>query len=712
MRKALLLIVILLLTAMAPATSAGLSYNSGLALFMTYPDQEYDVGDDLIVTVHVFREGEYYNPDLLTLTVDASDRDIGLTEEAEGRYKGIITIADTDLDAWGDLELYADATDGSGMFADSASEWLWISTQAGSGFDVAIRLVEAVDIYPGPGDDVEFRVHLTYRGDPVDPDTDTLEVGYSDPAGTEHELAVTRVGTGLFEGTLTVPASLEESSVYEMMAYAEHTPDSITLEGEDWEEVYVQFYSVWAHITDVTPSTSSVDVYAVTQDGTVMEGATVNLDWAYEDDAEDIIEDSTSGVTGADGKASFAVEYTDLGKDAYSVEVSGSVVHGGLTQLFEGTIYVREEPDFEDPTGEGFEVEILNQGPYEGGESITVEHVATMDGEPMAGTEVFFYLVNDHKVFRFGSETTDAAGKFDFPLNLPQLGDDEMLAYIECYYHHSDTFFWESAWSYIPIGEFSVESLFDDLVDPSVELTVPDFSAGETVTVTMDQADADGEEEQAMLMWGIGPLPDDLEDIMNLEWEAWNPGEVGFLQVVPLEFVDGAYTGEFSCPGFLTTTDELFMYGIIVFLVEGDDFDNAKAAKIASVSPVPPNPPPEATITDPAEAEAVGGKVKIKGTASDDGDVVRVEVRIDGGEWQEVDGTTDWSYEVDTGKMDEGNHTVMVRSFDGDKYSEPETVTFVVDHDKAPKDEEPGFGLLLVTMSMLGAALVARDRRR
>ena len=310
MRKALLLIVLLILTALAPALSAGPSWNSGLAVFMTYPEGEYDVGDDLIVTVHVFRDGEYHTPDGVTLTIDNADRTIGLTEEAEGRYKGVVTIADTDLSSWGDLDLTAQTWDGSGWWQDEATDYKWISTLAGSGFDVAMRLVDAIDLYPGPGQDVEFLVHVTHRGDAVDPDSDTLEVGYMDPADNDYELTVTRIGTGLFEGTFTVPASLKESSVYTLTTYAEYTPESIILDGSDYEELYVQFFHVWAHIIDVTPSTSSLDIFALNLDGTLIEGATVNVDWVYEDDAEDDIEDSTSGVTGADGKASFAIART------------------------------------------------------------------------------------------------------------------------------------------------------------------------------------------------------------------------------------------------------------------------------------------------------------------------------------------------------------------------------------------------------------------
>ena len=555
MRKALLVSVLLTMTALAPATSAGLSWNSGLAVFMTYPDETYDVGDDLIVTVHVFRNGEYYDPDQVSLTVGDAERSVGLTGEAEGRYKGVVTIAETDLDSWGDLDLSADASDGSGLWKDSASDWKWIPTEAGSGLDVTIHLVDAVDMYPSPGDDVEFHVQVTYRGDPVDPDADSLQVGYTDPAENEHELEVTRVGTGLFEGALGIPASLQESSVYEMMAEAEYTPDSITLSESDYEDIYVQFLNVWAHITDVTPSSSSLDVYVLDMDGTLVEGAAVEVDWVYEDDAMEDIEDSASGTTGDDGKAGFSIQYTDLGKDAYSVDVSGRATNEGVTQLFEGTIYVRDEPDFGGPYGEDFEVEVLNPGPYEGGESITVEHVATYDGEPLESTEIYFYLTDDHKIYRFGSETTDAEGRFDFPLNLPELGEDEMMAYLECKYHLPGETWWESAYEYIIIGDLTVETLFDEMVDPTVELDVPDFSAGETVDVTLDHPDADGVEEQAMLIWGIGPLPEDMEDVLNLEWEAWNPGEMGFVQTVPLAFDEGAYRGSFSCPEFLTTED-------------------------------------------------------------------------------------------------------------------------------------------------------------
>jgi len=63
--------------------------------------------------------------------------------------------------------------------------------------------------------------------------------------------------------------------------------------------------------------------------------------------------------------------------------------------------------------------------------------------------------------------------------------------------------------------------------------------------------------------------------------------------------------------------------------------------------------------------------VTISGIASDpDGDeqLMNVEVRINEDEWQQVEGTTSWSYEWDVSKLT-GLYTIEARSYDGEDYS-------------------------------------------
>jgi len=90
----------------------------------------------------------------------------------------------------------------------------------------------------------------------------------------------------------------------------------------------------------------------------------------------------------------------------------------------------------------------------------------------------------------------------------------------------------------------------------------------------------------------------------------------------------------------------------------------------AYTPPLPPNHPPVITITYPSDGATVNGTVIIQGTASDeDKTIQKVEVRIDDGDWITATGTTSWSYEWDTTQVENGQHTIYARAYDGEDYS-------------------------------------------
>jgi len=85
-----------------------------------------------------------------------------------------------------------------------------------------------------------------------------------------------------------------------------------------------------------------------------------------------------------------------------------------------------------------------------------------------------------------------------------------------------------------------------------------------------------------------------------------------------------------------------------------------------------PNTKPVVMITSPANHTEVSGTVNIAGTASDDdGDDIleKIEVSINNGEWKILTGTTSWSFTWDTRNVENGEHSLRVRAFDGDDYS-------------------------------------------
>jgi len=93
------------------------------------------------------------------------------------------------------------------------------------------------------------------------------------------------------------------------------------------------------------------------------------------------------------------------------------------------------------------------------------------------------------------------------------------------------------------------------------------------------------------------------------------------------------------------------------------------------------NIPPTIKINYPANGSTVYGALIIKGVANDeDGSIIKVEIRIDGGEWKEANGTISWSYELDTTELDNGFHIIEARSYDGINYSEIAKITVNVNN--------------------------------
>ncbi len=112
------------------------------------------------------------------------------------------------------------------------------------------------------------------------------------------------------------------------------------------------------------------------------------------------------------------------------------------------------------------------------------------------------------------------------------------------------------------------------------------------------------------------------------------------------------------------------------------------------------------------EHPVVGGvhtdDLKVDGTASDDLKVEHVEMRIGDGDWTVVEGTGEWSYELDLSGYMEGNLTIEVRAFDGTQYSDPVEVTITVEEDE-PSPSTTGISLwpfMLVIVIALGLGIV------
>ena len=125
------------------------------------------------------------------------------------------------------------------------------------------------------------------------------------------------------------------------------------------------------------------------------------------------------------------------------------------------------------------------------------------------------------------------------------------------------------------------------------------------------------------------------------------------------------------------------------------------------------------SIERPAPAP-MQGLVTFSGTA--DGEVQRVQVRIDNQSWEDATDTSNssfrtWSYTFNTTRLPDGAHHLEARAFDGTQYSTLSQVDFTVKNPKRPPPPSkfiPGMdGLMMLLATGTGLALaIARQRCR
>lgn len=162
-----------------------------------------------------------------------------------------------------------------------------------------------------------------------------------------------------------------------------------------------------------------------------------------------------------------------------------------------------------------------------------------------------------------------------------------------------------------------------------------------------------------------------------------------------------------------TTSVSNGQYEISARSYDGEDYS---AVVVVTVT-VANNHKPSVVIAQPENGSTVNGTIVITGIAQDeDGNetLQKVEVRVDGGTWQEVNGTVNLSFLLDTKELENGNHTLSVRAYDGKDYSDIVSITIDVQNEKGGGGGIPGFEMMFLVgaMALMSGVLMARKRRK
>jgi uncharacterized membrane protein len=122
--------------------------------------------------------------------------------------------------------------------------------------------------------------------------------------------------------------------------------------------------------------------------------------------------------------------------------------------------------------------------------------------------------------------------------------------------------------------------------------------------------------------------------------------------------------------------------------------------------------PPRVVLDDEDLEIRKGENLTVTGTAGDGTtDIEWVRGRVDGGEWVNASGTSEWTLEFESGSLDKGSHTLEVVAFDGDVESPVLETTFEVEPAYKVEDT-PGLGVFAALMAIAGASAVVIGRTR
>ncbi len=154
-----------------------------------------------------------------------------------------------------------------------------------------------------------------------------------------------------------------------------------------------------------------------------------------------------------------------------------------------------------------------------------------------------------------------------------------------------------------------------------------------------------------------------------------------------------------------TTTLDDGEYAISLRAFDGSDYSMIESVTVYVDNPHAPTLSIFRDIPD-----KISGTILIQGTASDvDGEIVKIEVQIDDGIWEEIEASRYWMYELDSTKLSNGEHIVKIKITDDEGEIKIETLTIDVDNKEDIPLWVPLLGIIiLIILVTVIAALIKR----
>ncbi len=699
------LISILVISTIPPVGSARAA-ESPLTVLLTYPDKEYEVRDVVTVSVHVFRYSARFDPDEVDLRVGVNLTSRPLERQSTGLYEASVEILESDLGEAGSLRLEV-TTEKAGPYPEMDEFSTWLRLPERPILRVGAYLVDPTTAFPEAGQVVQVLVVCQYGDQLVDAEPGSVYASVEGSSSDFQErIDLTRVSRGLYTGNWTVSVDMNVTDMYYLRGRAKFGSGSVDTYGSSL--LFISPIDVWINFKDVSTSAIVADVHVCTQDPEPVEGARVSVEVRL-DNSQDI-HDVLVMETGPEGVANLLLDLEGVEPTPFEVSFRMDVQGEGISHEASwilATDHMYASPGFRK---DGLGVVLLDQPPIPAGSQLTLHLMATDHAEPLRNTTIDCYLYMVDRGFVASAEArTDGDGLFQLDLSIPEIpGSDEWTEMMTGLFKARTGGAEDWTMTSIRVSDVGSWAEWYDKNAPGTTMDVASTPSPDRYTVTLRSDVADGRNETVMIQWRVG----------NDDWywgttdPGWYPLTYDGYIMVPvgdLSWNGETYVGTIQVPDFLPEDAVISVSG---YVKDHLDPEGMGWAYIEDLYLHLDDPPPEVEITSPRDGELVEGGLVVRGTASDDGPVQSVLVRLDGGEWETAEGTEVWEFEIREGDLGKGSHTIEAMSFDGSRYSEVHRIE--IDYNEVhPQAMEPWpFIVLLVLLTGAVVTVYSMRRRR
>ena len=110
MRRVALSIIITMLLLAPTLFIQGEAKTDPLTVILTYPDVEYNIGDNIVARAHVFRGGEMGEPDVVIFTAGKEYDRYPMSRVSKGLWEGTVQITKDRIDYHNDFPIEVSIT--------------------------------------------------------------------------------------------------------------------------------------------------------------------------------------------------------------------------------------------------------------------------------------------------------------------------------------------------------------------------------------------------------------------------------------------------------------------------------------------------------------------------------------------------------------------------------------------------------------------------